>query len=94
MAVDVRIPTILRAYTGGESTVEASGGTIKDVFVDLESRHPGIGERLIDIDGGLHRFVNVFLGDDDVRYLEGLETTVSDDAEIMIIPAVSGGAKS
>jgi len=91
MAIEVRIPTILRMYTGGVSTVEVSGATIKDVLVDLEAHHPGIGERLIDIDGGLHRFVNVFLGDDDVRYLEGLETKVPDDAEIMIIPAVSGG---
>ncbi|NIA25545.1 MAG: molybdopterin synthase sulfur carrier subunit [Gammaproteobacteria bacterium] len=91
MAVVVRIPTILRMYTDGESTVEATGATIKDVFIDMEARHPGIGERLIDIDGDLHRFVNVFLGDDDVRYLEGLETPVPDDAEIMIIPAVSGG---
>ena len=91
MAVVVRIPTILRMYTDGESMVEAAGTTIKEVLVDLETRHPGIGERLIDIDGGLHRFVNVFLGDDDVRYLEGLETPVPDDAEIVIIPAVSGG---
>ncbi len=94
MAVEVRIPTILRMYTGGESQVTVSGTTIKDVFVDLESRYPGIGERLVDIDGGLHRFVNVFLGDDDVRYLEGLETPVVDGAEIMIIPAVSGGARA
>lgn len=91
MTVTVRIPTVLRRYTGGRDTVEAEGGTIKEVFVSLEDRYPGIGERLIDAHGGVHRFVNVFAGDDDVRYLEGLGTHVREGDEITIIPAVSGG---
>jgi molybdopterin synthase sulfur carrier subunit len=91
MAVVVRIPTILRRYTGGEGFIEAVGGTIGEVLADLQDRFPGIGPRLVDGDGGLNRFVGVFLGNDDVRYLEGLETPVGDEAEITIIPAVSGG---
>jgi molybdopterin converting factor small subunit len=89
--VTVRVPTLLRRYTDGQATVQAHGGTIKDVFVSLEASHPGITSRLVDIDGGLHRFVNVFVGDDDVRYLEGLATHVEPGDEITIIPAVSGG---
>lgn len=86
----VRIPTLLRRYTDGQSTVHAEGSTIKEVFLSLEADHPGITARLVD-EGGVHRFVNVFVGEDDVRYLEGLATTVEPEAEITIIPAVSGG---
>lgn len=91
MPVQVRIPTVMRPYTGGESVVEATGSTVAEVVSDLEARHPGIGERLLDAGGELHRFVNVFLGDEDIRYLEGLATPVPADAEISIIPAVAGG---
>jgi molybdopterin converting factor small subunit len=81
----------MRPYTGGESVVEAAGTTVAEIVSDLETRHPGIGERLLDAEGGLHRFVNIFLGDEDIRYLEGLATSVPSDAEISIIPAVAGG---
>ncbi len=91
MTAQVRIPTVLRPLVGGVASVEAEGATVADVFADLEARHPGLGERLIDSDGGLHRFVNVFLGDEDVRYLEGLDTPVPDGADISILPAVAGG---
>jgi molybdopterin synthase sulfur carrier subunit len=89
--VTVRVPTLLRRYTGGRATVHADGGTIKDVFVSLEAQYPGVLDRLVDAGGGVHRFVNVFAGDDDVRYLEGLATSVEADEEITILPAVSGG---
>lgn len=92
MSITVRIPTLLRIYTGGASIVEATGVTVAEVLHDIAERYPGIGERLIDVDGTVHRFVNVFLGDSDVRYLEGMETGVPADSEITIIPAVSGGA--
>jgi molybdopterin synthase sulfur carrier subunit len=91
MTVAVRIPTILRRYTDGAQVVQAEGNTIKDVFVFLEDHYPGIGTRLIDTHGGVHRFVNVFVGDDDVRYLEGLDTPIREGDEVTIIPAVSGG---
>jgi molybdopterin converting factor small subunit len=87
----VRIPTLLRRYTDGQATVHADGGTIKDVFLSLEAQYPGLSNRLIDVNGGVHRFVNVFAGDDDVRYLEGLATNIEADEEITILPAVSGG---
>jgi molybdopterin synthase sulfur carrier subunit len=89
--VTVRVPTLLRRYTGGLATVHADGRTIEEVFVSLEAHYPGISARLLDASGGVHRFVNVFAGDDDVRYLEGLATTVAADEEITILPAVSGG---
>jgi len=89
--VTVKVPTLLRSYTGGQATVQADGKTIKEVFVSLEAQYPGISDRLIDVNGGVHRFVNIFAGDDDVRYLEGLATSVKPDEEITILPAVSGG---
>jgi sulfur-carrier protein len=88
--VSVRVPTLLRRYTGGQATVQAAGRTIEEVLRSLESDYPGIGERLIDAEG-VNRWVNVFVGDDDVRYLEGLATRVDDGDEVTIIPAVSGG---
>jgi sulfur-carrier protein len=87
----VKIPTQLRALTEGADEVEASGGTLLDVLEDLESRHPGMKERILDEGGELRRFVNVYLNDEDVRFLEGLKTEVPDDARISIIPAVAGG---
>ncbi len=92
MTVEVSIPTILRTYTGGAKAVEASGNTLKAVIDDLEASHPGIAERLVD-DAGLRRFVNVYLNDEDVRFLAGLDTEVSDGDAVTILPAVAGGAR-
>ncbi len=90
MAVEVRIPTILRTYTGGQKAVEGSGATLADLIRDLDSRHPGIAERLLE-DGRLRRFVNVYLNDEDVRFLDGLGTPVADGDDVTILPAVAGG---
>ena len=92
MAAEVSIPTILRTYTGGAKGVEASGATLKAVIDDLEANHPGISDRLVD-DAGLRRFVNVYLNDEDVRFLAGLDTEVSEGDAITILPAVAGGAR-
>lgn len=91
MAIEVRIPTILRTYTGGQKAVPGTGETIAAVFADLESRHPGIQNRLVD-DGELRRFVNVYLNDEDVRFLDGIATKVSDGDSVTILPAVAGGS--
>ena len=90
MAIEVRIPTILRNYTDGEKTVEGGGATLSELFGDLEARHPGLRERLVD-DKGLRRFVNVYLNDEDVRFLAGLDTQVSDGDTVTVLPAVAGG---
>jgi len=90
MAIEVRIPTILRNYTDGAKAVEAGGATIEELFADLEARHPGLRERLVD-DKGLRRFVNVYLNDEDVRFLGGLDTAVSDGDTVTVLPAVAGG---
>jgi MoaD family protein len=92
MAVTVSIPTILRTHTGGEKAVEASGATIAEVIEDLESRHSGLKSRLVK-DGSLHRFVNVYVNDEDVRFVGGLEATVSDGDNVTILPAVAGGMR-
>ncbi|NNE11862.1 MAG: molybdopterin synthase sulfur carrier subunit [Ilumatobacter sp.] len=91
MAVTVRIPTTLRPLSGGEKQVAVDPGTLVDVIGGLDARHPGFRDRLLDAEGGLHRYVNVFVDDDDVRYLEGLETKVADGVTVSIIPAVAGG---
>ncbi len=91
MAVSVRIPTILRTYTGGESEVSADGSTLSEVLDDLEANHAGIKARVLDDNGALRRFVNVYVGNDDVRFLEALNTDTPDGAQISIIPAVAGG---
>jgi molybdopterin synthase sulfur carrier subunit len=91
MPIEVRIPTILRQYTGGEKAVVGSGSTLDELFTDLESRHPGLRDRLVD-PSGLRRFVNVYLNDEDVRFLGGLETPVSDGDQVTVLPAVAGGA--
>jgi molybdopterin synthase sulfur carrier subunit len=91
MAVEVRIPTILRSYTGGAKSVDAAGDTVQAVVADLDSRHPGIGERLVDGEG-LRRFVNMYVGDEDVRFLGGLQTPVHDGDVVTILPAVAGGS--
>jgi sulfur-carrier protein len=90
MAIEVRIPTILRNYTDGAKAVEGGGATLDELFADLEARHPGLRERLVD-DKGLRRFVNVYLNDEDVRFLGGLDTAVSDGDTVTVLPAVAGG---
>lgn len=92
MAIEVRIPTILRTYTDGQKTVEGSGANLAELFADLESRHGGIEQRLVD-GGELRRFVNVYLNDEDVRFLDGINTKVADGDSITILPAVAGGAR-
>jgi len=91
MSVSVRIPTILRTYTGGESEVTAQGSTLADVLDDLDANHTGIKGRILDEAGELRRFVNVYVGNDDVRFLENLATPTPDGSQISVIPAVAGG---
>ncbi len=86
------IPTILRTHTGGEKSVEAKGGTVAEVIDDLESRHSGLRNRLI-TDGALHRFVNVYVDDEDVRFAGGLDAPVKDTSTVTILPAVAGGMR-
>jgi sulfur-carrier protein len=93
MAIEVRIPTILRSYTGGDKAVEGKGDTLGDLFADLDARHGGLRGRLVGDDGSLNRFVNVYLNDEDVRFLGGIETPVSDGDVVTILPAVAGGAR-
>lgn len=90
MSVEVRIPTILRTYTGGEKLVTAEGSSLQELVVNLDSHYPGIAERLVD-EAGLRRFVNVYLNDEDVRFLDGLGTAVADGDSVTILPAVAGG---
>ena len=91
MAIEVRIPTILRTYTDGAKSVTGSGGTLAELIDDLEAGHPGIKERLID-GADLRRFVNVYVNDEDVRFTGGLETGLSDGDQVVVLPAVAGGA--
>src|ERR1700678_1110559 len=90
MAIEVRIPTILRTYTGGAKQVEGTGATLGELIVDLEQRNGGLRDRLVD-DGGLRRFVNVYLNDEDVRFPAGLDTPVKDGDTVTVLPAVAGG---
>jgi molybdopterin converting factor small subunit len=92
MSVTVRIPTILRTYTGGESEVSAEGATLTAVLDDLEASYAGIRARILDDAGDIRRFVNVYVGNDDVRFLDGLATATPDGAQLSIIPAVAGGS--
>jgi MoaD family protein len=91
MAIEARIPTILRSYTDGEKTVEGSGQTLADLFADLDTRYGGLRARLVGVDGSLQRFVNIYLNDEDVRFLGGAETPLSDGDVVTILPAVAGG---
>jgi molybdopterin synthase sulfur carrier subunit len=91
MSVTVRIPTILRPYTGGAAQVTADGGSLAEVLDALESAHPGIRARVLDDDGAIRRFVNVYVNDDDVRFADGLATATPEGTSISIIPAVAGG---
>jgi molybdopterin converting factor small subunit len=90
MAIEVRIPTILRTYTDGAKQVEGAGSTLGELLIDLDRQHGGLRERLVD-DGGLRRFVNVYLNDEDVRFLAGLDTPVKDGDTVTVLPAVAGG---
>ena len=91
MSASVRIPTILRTYTGGVSEVSADGSTLAEILTSLEADHPGIRARVLDDTGSLRRFVNVYVGDEDVRFSGGLDAEVAEGAKISIIPAVAGG---
>jgi sulfur-carrier protein len=87
----IRIPTQLRTLTGGEGNITVSGSTVGEALKALDAAHPGFGGRLFDEDGKLRRFVNVFVADEDVRFLQGLETPVEDSTTVSIVPAVAGG---
>jgi MoaD family protein len=91
MAIEVRIPTILRTYTDGARSVEASGDTLRSLLASLDATYPGLQERIVD-DAGLRRFVNVYLNDEDVRFLDGLGTALKDGDAVTIVPAIAGGA--
>jgi MoaD family protein len=91
MAIEVKIPTILRTYTGGAKSVDATGDTLSGLLDDLDASHPGLKGRLITDDGGLHRFVNVYVNDEDVRFTGSLDTALKDGDSVTILPAVAGG---
>ncbi|HEY1829829.1 MAG TPA: ubiquitin-like small modifier protein 1 [Acidimicrobiales bacterium] len=93
MAVEVRLPTVLRQQAGGASVVTVDGATIGDVLGKLVAEYPGMAGQVFGEDGALHRFVNIYVNDDDVRYLDGLETPVPDGSEVSILPAVAGGGR-
>jgi molybdopterin synthase sulfur carrier subunit len=91
MAIEVKIPTILRTYTGGAKAVEANASTLSGLFDDLDANHPGLKGRLITDEGALHRFVNVYVNDEDVRFTGSLDTILKDGDSVTILPAVAGG---
>ena len=91
MSVTVKLPTILRKHAGGEAKVDADGATVRDVLADLEGKYPGITKNVLAEDGGLHRFINVYVNDEDVRYLGSLDTEVQEGDTVSILPAVAGG---
>jgi sulfur-carrier protein len=91
MAIEVSIPTILRTYTDGRKAVPGDGATVGELFTDLDSRHPGLRDRVVE-GGELRRFVNVYLNDEDVRFLDGIATKLTDGDKVTILPAVAGGA--
>lgn len=91
MSVSVKIPTPLRRVTNGAANVEAGGGNVRELIDDLERQFPGIRERLCDETGAIRRFVNVFIGEEDIRFLEGIDTPIDEGAQVSIVPAVAGG---
>jgi len=91
MSVIVRVPTILRSYTGGDAEVSASGATLNDVLHDLETRHSGLLTRILDDNGKIRRFVNIYVNEDDVRFEQGLETPTPSGTNISVLAAVAGG---
>jgi sulfur-carrier protein len=92
MAIEVRIPTILRTYTGGAKIVEGTGDTIAELLTNLDASYPGLRGRLVTEEGALHRFVNVYINDEDVRFLGALDAKLNDGDGVTILPAVAGGA--
>jgi molybdopterin converting factor small subunit len=92
VSVQVRIPTILRSYTGGAAEVTAAEGTLRQVIAGLDAAYPGLGGRILDEGGNIRRFVNVYVGDEDVRFAQGLDTNVPAGERVSVIPAVAGGA--
>lgn len=90
MAIDVRIPTVMRTYTGGAKEVSGAGQTVAQLIDDLEARHPGLRGRLVDA-GELRRFINVYVNDEDVRFLGGLDAPLRDGDQVVVLPAVAGG---
>ena len=93
MSATVRVPTQLRSLTGGVAELKVDGSTVGEILRKIDGQHPGLGERIFDENGSLRRFVNVFLADEDVRFLNGLETPVKDNQVLSIVPAVAGGAR-
>jgi len=91
MSVSVRIPTILRTYTNGESQVSAEGETLSEVIENLDASYPGIKGRILDEQGAIRRFVNVYVGNDDVRFIDGVQTQTAEGVQVSVIPAVAGG---
>ena len=91
MAVTIRIPTTLRPMSGGQAEVQVEGSTLAEVLASLDAAHPGFHDRLFDEQGALRRFVNVFVADEDIRFLQGLETPVAEGQVVSIVPAVAGG---
>ena len=92
MAVTVKLPTILRKHAGGEAKVDAEGATLRELLTNLESSYPGITKNVLADDGGLHRFINVYVNDEDVRYLGSLETELNEGDTVSLLPAVAGGS--
>lgn len=95
MSIEVRIPTILRTYTGGEKAVTGDGGSLAALIEDLEVKHPGLKDRLVEEKNGaddLRRFVNIYINDEDVRFMGGLEAPLSDGDQVVVLPAVAGGS--
>jgi molybdopterin synthase sulfur carrier subunit len=90
MSIEVRIPTILRSYTDGAKSVQGSGDTLEALLADLDARHSGLRDRLVD-ESGLRRFINVYLNDEDVRFIGGLDAVVKDGDTVTVLPAVAGG---
>jgi molybdopterin synthase sulfur carrier subunit len=93
MAVTVKLPTILRKHAGGEAKVDAEGATLRELLDNLEATHPGITKNVLAEDGGLHRFINVYVNDEDVRYLGSLETELKEGDTVSLLPAVAGGQR-
>jgi molybdopterin synthase sulfur carrier subunit len=91
VAVEVRLPTVLRTHAGGASVVQVDGATVGEVLAKLVAEYPGLAGQVVQEDGTLHKFVNIYVDDDDVRYLDGVDTPVPDGAELSILPAVAGG---
>ena len=92
MPIEVRVPTVLRQHTDGEKKVHAEGATLRELIDDLEARHPGLKDRLVDEDGQIRRFINVYVDDEDARFLGGIETPLDDGVVVSVLPAVAGGA--